>query len=169
MAHEDGTPGASAPGDAGAALTLSIEERDLVEAELEALLPALEGERRVRYEALADAVADGEVPAALTPALAALVELALQTARARHLYHAEGERVLDDLLRRTPRGQELAEQVAAVNQALAAVTGTTLRSVGVRLRTVGHVAVTFRTDGATVTLAVRPDSVSVESVDVHAA
>jgi hypothetical protein len=157
-------PGGEPGGDQ--ALALDDDERELVGLELDALLPALQGQRRERYEQLREAVAGGVVPADLTAPLASTVELALQTARARQLYRAEGEQILTNLLRRTPRGRELARQLADVNGALRALSGHPVEGVQVRMRTIGHFTVTIATDAVTLTLAVRPDTVNVESVAV---
>jgi hypothetical protein len=157
----------SEPTEPGGTLTLDDDERDLVTLELDALLPALSGDRLSRYEALRAAVAAGEVPAELTAPLASTIELALQTARARQLYRAEGETILTNLFRRTPRGKELAGQLADVNKALRALNGHPVKNVGVRMRTIGHFTVTVATEALTLTLAVRPDNVNVETVEVH--
>ena len=147
-------------------LELNSDERELIELEVASLLPALEGHRRERYQALAEAVAGGVVPPDLVPQLESLLELVLQTARARKLYRAEGERILTGLLHRTPRGHELSSQLNDINKALKAITGHTLNGARVGMRTLGHFTVTLQTDAATLTLAVRPDSLNVESVAV---
>jgi hypothetical protein len=173
-AADAATDTATATGDTATAasepapIVLSDEERDLVAQDLELVLATLEGERRDRFRQLAAAVATGEVPASLAPALESLLELTLQTARARARYRAEGEKVLTELYRRTPAGRELSDHLGQVNAALKALAGHTVESVGVRMRTVGHFTVTIQTDGATITLAARPDSVDVESVSVGA-
>lgn len=147
-------------------IELSDDEQELVTLELATMLPALSGERRQRYEALRAAVDTGVVPGELSPVLASLVELTLQTARARQLYRAEGEKILTSLFRRTPRGRELAAQLSDVNTALKALHGHSVESMSVRMRTIGHFTVTVGTEAVTLTLAVRPDSVNVESVAV---
>lgn len=147
-------------------LELDDEERELVQLELEAMIPGLSGPRRARFEALAEAVDTGRVPAELQPQLQSVVSLALQTARARQLYSAEGERILTRVYRRTPDGRELSDHLRAVNDALAVLAGSTLRQASVRMRTLGHFTVTLKTDAARVKLAVHPDSVDVESVAV---
>lgn len=156
------------PTDAGGdrPLKLNDDERELVGLELDALLPALGGERLERYRQLRAAVAEGEVPPELTAPLASTIELALQTARARQLYRAEGETILTNLFRRTPRGRELAQQLADVNGALRALNGHRVEGVSVRMRTIGHFTVTVATDAVSITLAVRPDMVNVESLAV---
>lgn len=147
-------------------LVLDDDERELVDLELQALLPALAGERRERYVALADAVEEGQVPADLVGHLQSLLELALQTARARKLYRAEGEKVLTGLFRRTPAGRDLTSQLTDINAALRAVADRQLRSARVGMRTLGHFTVTLTTDEARITLAVRPDGMNIESVEV---
>jgi hypothetical protein len=150
----------------GAALELDDAERELVAAEVAALLPALSEERRPGYEALADAADEGSVPPELVVHLQSLLELALQTARARKLYRAEGEKILTGVFRRTPAGRALTRQLGDINGALRAVADHELRSARVGMRTLGHFTVTLRTDEATLTLAVRPDGMNVESVEV---
>ncbi len=148
------------------ALELDDDERELLGLELDALVPVLRDQRRERYQALSDAVHAGRVPTDLLPQLGSLLELALQTARARRLYRAEGERVLTDLYKRTPQGEELADQLSGINRALRSLHGHTLESVRVGMRTLGHFTLTLQTDEARVMLAVRPDSINVESVAV---
>lgn len=164
----DAPTGSSAPGVERMAdpVTLDDDERELVRLELAQLLPAVQGARRERFAALGSGAAAGAVPSEDVPALQALLELALPTGRARSLYSAEGEKVLTGLYRRTPAGRALASQLGAVNRALTAVAGTELRGARVAMRTPGHFTVTLQTDTATLTLAVRTDSVSVASVAV---
>lgn len=161
----DDHPRGGRDGDGGA-LALDDAERELVRAELDTVLPALSGERLHRYQALADAVDAGSVPPDLQDHLTSVVSLALQTARARQLYRAEGEKVLTGVYRRTPEGRELADHLGQVNAALRSVAGATLNRASVRMRTLGHFTVTLETDAAKMVLAVRPDNVNVESVSV---
>lgn len=147
-------------------ITLTDEERELVQSELAALLPALSGERRSAYQALADAVDQNEVPPDLLPLLEGLIKLALETGRARRLYRAEGERILTELFQKTPSGKELSHSLHEVNKALTVLEGQVLRRVRVSMRTLGHFTVTVETDNAIVTLAIRHDAVTVESVSV---
>ncbi|MCS7263790.1 MAG: hypothetical protein NZ805_03035 [Armatimonadetes bacterium] len=147
-------------------LTLTDEERDLVQAELAALLPALSGERREAYQSLADAVEQNSVPNQLLPLLEGLTKLALETGRARRLYRAEGERILTELFRKTPSGKELSKSLQEINKALEVLEGQTLRSIRVAMRTLGHFTFTVETENAVITLAIRSDSVTVDSVSV---
>lgn len=148
------------------ALDLNDEERELVGLDLDALLPTLDGDRRERYEGLRATVDAGEVPAELVPALESLLELTLQTGRARTRYRAEGEQTLTRLYGRTPGGRELSGHLRQVNEALTSLAGQTVESLSVRMRTVGHFTLSIQTDGTTITLAARPDSIDVESIAV---
>ncbi len=147
-------------------LQLTDEERELLQAELAALLPALSGERREAYQALADAVENNSIPPDLLPLIEGLTKLALETGRARRLYRAEGERILTDLFRKTPSGQELSKSLNEVNKALSILEGQTLQSVRVAMRTLGHFTVTVETEKAVITIAIRPDIVTVDSISV---
>jgi hypothetical protein len=151
-----------------AAVTLNDEERELLQVELRTLLPALSGSRRERYEALARIIDSdtASIPVELLPVLESVLELALQTGRARQLYRAEGERILTGVLRRTPSGRQLAARLDEVNEALRVLVEQTLDAVRVRMRTLGHFTVTMQSQAVTITLAVRPDGVEVESVAV---
>jgi hypothetical protein len=150
-------------------LVLDADEQELVGLELDALLPALTGERLERYQRLRAAVSAGEVADDLAEPLASTIELTLQTARARQLYRAEGETLLTNLFRRTPRGRELGQQVSDLNKALRALNGHPVEGVTVRMRTIGHFTVTIATEAVTLTLAVRPDMVNLESVEAGGA
>lgn len=147
-------------------LTLTSDERDLLLTELTALLPALSGERQQAYQKLAEAVTQSIVPPDLLPLLESLTKLALETGRARRLYRAEGEQLLTNLFRKTPSGQELIHSLHEVNKALSVLEGQPLRGIRVALRTLGHFTVTIETDAAVITLAIRPDAVTVDSVSV---
>ncbi len=147
-------------------LTLSPEEQELLAAEVQALLPHLPAERRAAYQDLARAVARGEIPPAQVGLLEQVLALTLTSGRARQRHRAEGERILTDLFQRTPRGQALLQHLEEVNRALRALAGRPLHSVRVGLRTLGHLTLTLEVEGATLTLAVRPDSVQVESLAV---
>lgn len=149
-------------------LTLSPEEAELVASDVDVLLPTLQGERRERYASLRAAASAGHVPADLAPALESLLELTLQTARARKRYRAEGEKILTDLYRRTPGGRELSRHLGRVNAALSSLSGQTVERISVGMRTVGHFTITIETDATTITLAARPDTVDVESISVGA-
>jgi hypothetical protein len=147
-------------------LDLDADEQELVGLDIEALLPTLDAARQQRYAALGEAVRRGQVPPELVPALESLLELTLQTARARTRYRAEGEQTLTKLYRRTPAGRELTGHLRRVDEALKTLAGQTIESLSVRMRTVGHFTLTVQTDATTITLVARPDSLDVESIAV---
>lgn len=70
------------------------------------------------YRALATTARAGTVPAEQVETLEQVCALALETGKARQLGRAEYERVLAEVLRRTPRGRAMAEEAADVNRAL---------------------------------------------------
>ena len=153
----------------GPDIALSEDEAALVTEEARHLAEALSGPQRARTLALAQAARDGAVPADLVDVLEGVVVLALQTGRARRRYLAEGERLLTEVLRRTPRGRDLQEQLAAVYGALRALAGRRLDGVRVEMRTLGHFTLTLQCEGMSLTLAVRADGVQVESVSADGA
>lgn len=148
------------------ALELDEDERELVTLDIDALLPTLDTDRRERFAALRKTVAAGSVPGDLVGALESLLELTLQTARARARYRAEGEQVLTRLYRRTPTGRGLVRHLGQVNDALDTLEGQQITSLSVAMRTVGHFTFTIQTDETTMTLVARPDTFNVESIAV---
>lgn len=148
----------------GQAIALSEEEAALVAEEALHLAGVLSAAQRPRALALVQAARTGAVAADLVDVLEGVVVLALQTGRARRRYLAEGERLLTDVLRRTPRGRDLQDQLAAVNGALRALAGRRLDGVRVELRTLGRFTVALQCEGVSLTLAVHADGVWVESV-----
>jgi hypothetical protein len=147
-------------------LALGEEERELLLSELDAVLPALGGERGPAYQALRESVQRGDVPDHQLPLLEGVVSLALDTGRARLVHRADGERVLTELFRRTPRGRAQTEALAGVNRALGTLRGQPLRNVRVAMRTVGVFTVTVETDLAGVALSLGRGGVAVDHVSV---
>ena len=145
-------------------LELSPEEADLVAAEATAAAGVLEGPRQEQALDLAREAGRGEVPDNLLTTLERILGASLQGGRARHLYKAEGERLLTRLLLRTPGGQRLQEGLDAVNQALRSLSGRHLDQVRVAMRAPGHFTVSLQTEGVGLVLVVRPDGVAVESL-----
>ena len=145
-------------------LELSPEEADLVAAEATAAAGVLEGRRQEQALDLAREAGRGEVPDNLLTTLERILGASLQGGRARHLYKAEGERLLTRLLLRTPGGQRLQEGLDAVNQALRSLSGRHLDQVRVAMRAPGHFTVSLQTEGVGLVLVVRPDGVAVESL-----
>jgi hypothetical protein len=147
-------------------LALTEEERELLLSELDAVLPALGGERGQAYQALRESAQCQDVPVHQVPLLEGVVSLALDTGRARLVHRADGERILTELFRRTPRGRALADALVGVNRALGTLRGQPLRNVRVAMRTVGVFTVTVETDMADVALSLGRGGVAVEHVSV---
>jgi len=151
--------------DASGPVALSEDERELVLQELGAVGPGIPSARRQGYDELARAVAGGEVSNQLVPLLERVVGVALETGRARRLYLAEGEGVLNRVFRKLPGGRALDRSVEAVNAALAVVAGRGLRGLRLSVRVPGHYTLAVDADGAKLTLGIRPDAVTVESLE----
>lgn len=164
MSGDSGSPEGTA--EEPPTLTLSDDERELVLQDLDALLPTLDAQRRARFSELRAAAAAGEIPGGLGSALESLLELTLQTARARARYRAEGEQILNKLYARTQAGRQLAAHLRQVNKALGSLVGETIESLNVRMRTVGHFTIAIQTDATAITLVSRPDTIDVESIAV---
>jgi len=145
-------------------LELSEEEADVVVAEATAAAGVFEGTSREQALGVAREAGRGQLPDDLVPALERIITASLQGGRARHLYKAEGERLLTRLLLRTPAGRQLQEDLDAVNRALRSLGGRHLEGVNVAMRTPGHFTVSLQTEGVGVVLVVRPDGVAVESL-----
>lgn len=94
--------------------------------------------------------------------LADILLASIQGGRARRLYRAEGEQLLTRLLLKSPRGQQLQAQLDAVNTALRSLEDKPLEKARVAMRAPGHFTVTLASQGFAITLAVRPDGVSLD-------
>jgi hypothetical protein len=106
----------------------------------------------------------GDVPAGLVGLLEKVLTASLQGGRARHLYRAEGERTLVQLLLRTPMGQQMQSQVALVNQALGTLTGRPIEEARVAMRAPGHFRFDLRAGSVNIALSFNPNGVSVEAL-----
>ncbi len=149
---------------ADAALELSEEEATLLAEEAQAAAGVLPEPRAARAAQLAQAARAATVPEELLDVLADILLASIQGGRARRRYRAEGERLLTGLLLRTPRGRQLQAQLDAVNTALRSLAGQRLEGVRVGMRAPGSFTVTLTAERFAITLAIRPDGVSVDSV-----
>jgi hypothetical protein len=126
-------PASSAP------VAIRAEAAEVVLAEASAVLAMVQDEeRRGRLAALIAAVRDGEVADEDAQALEELLELGLQTGRVRALYGPSGESAALRLYRQLPRGRDAGASAREVSEALSALAGKTLESVG--LQAVGPAA-----------------------------
>ena len=96
---------------ADAALALSPDEVTAITGAAAAFAAALPAGRGGPHRALVTAAQTGAVPAEQIEALERVCTLALETGKARQIGRAESERLLTGVLRRTPRGRAMAEEV----------------------------------------------------------
>jgi hypothetical protein len=152
------------PRDAAGALSLSADEATAVAQAAAAFAAALPPGRDQPYRALATVAQTGTVPAEQVEALERVCTLALETGKARQIGRAEAERLLSGVLRRTPRGRAMAEEVADVNRALSELAGRQLDAARLTWRLPGHYDLSLSVAGFALTLAIGPGGVRVRSL-----
>lgn len=145
-------------------LTLDEEEASIVAAEAAAAANVLPDPLSGRALALAEVAPTGGVPAELVETLEYVATTSLTGGRARRRYTAEGEKLLNRVLARTPGGRARAASVAEVNAALGALAGRELHGVRVATRVPGSHTVRLDVDGVVLTLGLSAAGVTVESV-----
>jgi hypothetical protein len=128
------------------AMSIELDERPVLAAEARALAERLDDpEFRAPYEEMAAAVEAGEVPDEVANAVGALAALALETGRARSVHGPAGVRALISVWKRTPQGQELADDVEELNRALTALRGLPIEAVRVSLAGPGAFSISIDT------------------------
>jgi putative component of toxin-antitoxin plasmid stabilization module len=152
---------------AAEALALDTAEREVLLAELAALLAVVhDREARRRYLALESAVAAGTVEEDLVPQLEGVVELSLDTGRARRMHSADGERTLLRLFGRTPRGASARQATDSVNLALAQLAGQVIEGLLFTVQAPGVYRLGIHTDRCRLALNIDRHGLSAESVEV---
>lgn len=146
------------------AIELDEDEASVVAAEAAAAADVLPESMRADARALAEAAPSGVVPGRLVPTLEHLATSSLTGGRARRLYRAEGEKLLNRVLSRTPRGREASAAVAEVNRALTALAGRELHGVRVTTRIPGSHTLRIEADGVTITLGMSAAGVVGENI-----
>jgi hypothetical protein len=153
--------------EAAGALELDDLQRAVLLPQVEAFIDATpESAGHDTYVALRESVARGTVGADLLARLGVIVEVALASGRVRKLFGPAAEHSLTSLFQKTPRGQEIASAIAAVNAALAKLRGGAVESATVSLRAPGAYALTLRTAGCQLVLRFEQAGVRVESIEV---
>jgi hypothetical protein len=148
-------------------LELDAIQREVVGEEVAALLHGLQAApARAPWEELAAAVAEGSVPEPLLPRLESVLEMSLQTGRARKIHGAEGEQALLRLFHRTPRGGAARRSTEAVNAALKALAGQTIEGLVVTSQGPGVFRLGVSTDHLKLALEFDRHGVTVESLEV---
>jgi hypothetical protein len=151
-------------------LTVRVEEESVREAlalEAAALRDAVaDPAARAGYDELARALAEGAVAERLEPPLERLLELTLRTGRVRRLHGPHAEAAAIRLYQATPAGRAVAAALAEVNAALGALGGRTLERLAFSAKAPGAYLLALSTPGATLTLEIGPDGVSVRELGV---
>lgn len=142
-------------------------QREVLLAEIEGVLATVREPRaRAPYEDLAGAVTAGTIEEPLLGPLEALIEMSLQTGRARRLHGAESEQALLRLFHRTPRGSAARRATEAVNEALRTLAGQTLEEALFTVRAPGVYRLGVKTDRFRLALEIDRHGISVESLEV---
>jgi hypothetical protein len=154
------------PEPAPSPIALEAPEQELLAEELAALCAALPAERRPPSQMLADAAAAGTIPSEQIALLEPVLELILGSGRVRHTHRAEGERILQALYKRTPRGAATDQELAQVNKALAALTGQPVAQVRASSRIPGHYTLMIDTGTLHLELAINAKGLTIEKAGV---
>ncbi len=150
-----------------AAVEIDQDLGEVLLAEIEGVLATVrEPQVRASYEELAGAVAGGTVEEGLFGPLELLVEMSLQTGRARRLHGADSERALLRLFHRTPRGAAARRATEAVNEALRTLAGQSLEEALFTVQAPGVFRLGLCTDHVRLALEIDRHGVSVESLEV---
>lgn len=149
-------------------LALEPEEIELLTAELRALAATLRDPvARDRYLDLAKEVESGEIGGERLGDLERVLELTLETGRARRMQGADGERALLGVYGRTPKGAALRRTTEAANRALEAVRGQAVRGLSFSPRGPGTFRLEIATDICQLTLEIGRRGVTLDSVGVE--
>ncbi len=112
-----------------ATLSINALQKEILEQEVWAFLKGLiEPDAQARYAALLQQVEDEEIAEELSGALEGILEIVVESGRARKLYGPIGENSLTSLFQKTPKGSALSPMTTQVNQALGGLQGRIRRS-----------------------------------------
>jgi hypothetical protein len=141
-------------------------QRDALAPQLDAFLEATPASpSREAYAALREALDTLEVPEELVGRLGAITEMALTSGRVRAAYGPGAELALWSLYQKTPKGQEIAASIEALNRALLELHGQTLEHAGAAARGPGAYALTLKTAECQLVIRFEPAGIRVESVE----
>ena len=154
---------AAAPG----AVAVDPLQREVLLEELATLVTSVRDPvGRTTWEGLAAAVDAGSVDPELNGRLEAILEMVLQTGRARRVHGAEAEQALLRLFHQTPRGAAARRALQAVNETLATLEGQTLEGMLFTVQGPGAFRLGLKTERCSLTLEIDRHGVSVESLEV---
>ncbi len=150
-----------------APLPLDTSQKEILEQEVRAFLPKIfDAEVRARYTALLQEVERGELSPQGLKTLEGLLEVLLESGRARSLHGPMGESALASLFQKTSKGLALTQTATEVNQALKGLQGQTLRSMAFRPLGPGSWVCTLQTDRCELTLRIGREGLRLSSLGV---
>jgi hypothetical protein len=151
-------------------LALDDLQKDLLEREIRAFIKEVaDPEAQSRYAAFLQAVENGEVGEEHTRLLAGLLEVVLESGRARKLYGPAGENSLISLFQKTPQGSALTQQANNVNQALKGIEEQVIKKMSFRPSRPGSWVLTLQTDRCELTLRIDRREIRVDNLGIDLA
>ena len=123
-------------------------------------------EAHSRYVALLNEIERGEITDECSDTLEGILDVLLESGRARHLYGPPGEHTLTALFQRTPRGSAFVQQSQTVTRSLSGLEGQTLSNLSVRSSGPGAWAFTLQTDRCELTIQIDRRGIQVKSLDM---
>ena len=146
---------------------LDDQERELLLDELDAFTSSLaDTETKIPYLALRRDIEAGGVSPENVPCLENLLELTLQSGRARRRQSPQAEKRFLRLFHGTPRGGAVKRAVSETNEALAALKGQVLDTVSFTPNTPGAYRLLIDTEACRVDLEITRQGVSVKNVEI---
>ena len=148
-------------------VALDDAQREVLLEELGALAGSLrDPESRGPWEDLAESVEAGAIREPHLSRLEGLLEMSLQTGRARRVHGADSEQALLRLFRQTPRGAAARRATESVNEALASLAGQTLETMLFTVQGPGVYRLGVAAGPYRLTLEIDRHGVTVESLEV---
>ncbi len=127
---------------------------------------ATDSASRQRYEELTAALADRHLRPEHEGAVAALLELLINSGRLRNHNGPTAEAVARKLYRRTEAGEAAAASAAAVSAALAKLKDQSIKDLALSLRGPGSFALSLATTDFQMVIRIGPSSCTLESLEV---
>lgn len=150
-----------------ATLFLDEFQKEILEREVRVFLKGLaDPEAQACYANLLQKVENREVTEELSEALEGILEIVLESGRARKLYGPAGENTLTSLFQKTPHGSALVKLANEVNQALKGLESQILGGITFRSSGPGSWVLTLQTDRCELTLRIDRRGIWVDNLGV---
>ena len=148
-------------------LPLDTLQQEILSQEIDGFMQRWTGaETPKNYRHLLQEVENGEVSAECCGTLTGLLEVVLESGRARKLYRPVGENALSSLFQKTPRGTMLAQQTTKVNQALKGLESQRISGITFRSSGPGVWSLTLQTDRCEMNLRIDRQGIQVHTLGV---